>query len=746
MSNLNLDKFQRVNESVSPELLDQSELTRLINLVLDDETGRPKKRGGFTAFNSNQIDSTGTITSLEDIISSDGTNYMLAGINGKLRKSTNGTGTWSDVTDKGTPPYKMESYSNGFIFTEGTVAPFLVRGADLSTVTDLEITPMDVSAVNTGHATGGNLTLGMYKWVFCYVTEGGEMSPPSTPLTHHYDAAYITVQSTEKRIGFEGLLASTDSRVSGIRVFRTKVLSPTDTPEIYYYVTQLANEDQNWFDEMSDDDLGSEGFNFLSCPLTSKYLALHKDRIWQAYISRTVKNWTRPALSATDTFNATNGATTTAFTAGVAFNIANGGAASSSLSAGLYTYRIDFVDSDGIRSDPIQSNSVSISAGDIIEIRQLPFVNNPNIVRADVYRAIDGVADEDFYKVFDYVPTLQNVLGSYLAIDDTGFTDGTQYIDNQSTETTKTGIAFSEIGQPASYPLENLRNVYPDDGDEITGIKDDIDGILIVKRNSISKIYTSGSPENWRLVKLLQGVGCSEPTTLAKYGSEYYFVHYDKCYKFSPNGYEDIGELFKESLSGWTFRSSTITDRWYLLGVAYAPTYRVLVYDRMLKTWYKFTFLTDPYILSVKRQGTNTGKIITANTQYLLYYNTSSATDVATDMSTPTDISTEIRTKTFKVPDGISLIRIRRTKFNYNKLTDKNIVITVVNPDTGVTNTYTDSTNASSPYWKTYEPSQASDSLTVTPKLYISITGAGLTEWGDLRLEFRPINRGKASV
>ena len=741
-----LDKFQGVNQSVSPELLGETELTVLSNIVLDDRVGKAKKRGGWTAFNTNQIDSTGVVTSLHDIMSPpDGAtaskNYLVAGINGKLRKSLDGTGVWSDVTTKGTPPYRMASYADGFIFTDGLTSPFLVRGNALEIVTDLEIPAMDVSSVQTGHAAGGNLGVGMYKWIFCYVTDKGELSPPSTPLTHHYDVNYLTTNVSAKRIGFRDLPASTDTRVTAIRVFRTLVMTETGTgSEIYYYAAQLANETQNWFDELSDNDLGSEGFEYLNCPLTSKYITMHRERIWHSYISRTVKNWIRPAVSSTGAFNATRGSVLAAFTAGVQFGISDGGAAATSLGAATYYYKIDFIDSEGFRSDTIISNSVTIDAGDKIIFNNLPFSNNGNIVRADVYRKIGSA---DFFKIWDYVPTWYNIVDSLTAIEDAGFTDGTAYVTNQSTETTKTGIAFSEIGQSASYPLQNLRNIFPDDSDVITGTFDDIDGLLIFKKNSICKIYTSGNTESWRLVKLLENIGSDKPYSIAKYGSDYFFIHNDKCYKFNQSGYEDIGESFKSTLSqGWTFTSSTVSKRWYILGVTHAPVNQFLVYDMMLKRWYIFNTSAYPYIAIMKGQGTDAGKIIIANAQYLLYYGTNT-TDLDTDMSTALDIVPSIRTKTFTFPDGITLARLRKVKFNYDKLSGKNIVITIVNPDTGVTNTYTDSTSSG---WKLYEPSMASDGLITTPKLYINITGAGLIEWGNFRLEYNTVNRGKRSV
>ena len=746
-----LEKFRRLNQSVSTELLSEDELTQLDDAVLDDETGHPKKRGGFAKFNTNQVDSTSTVTSLHEVISSDGTNYLLAGINSKLRKSTDGTGAWSDVTSNGAPPYRMESYDGQFIFTDGSTTPFIVTGASLGTTVNLEITAMDVSSVNTGHAVGGSLeTNSQYKWVFCYVTEKGELSPPSQPISHRISLGTVSsTDATIRQVGFENIPASTDTRVVAIRIFRT-----LKNTELFYYHSQIDNVDVDWLDNKPDSYLGSEGFDFLNAPSASKYLCLHKERIWHGYITRNVKNFIRPSLSVTTGvgFNATTGGYTTAMTGGYGWSLAAG--TTGTLGAGTYQYRVVFVDSEGFESDPYDSPALAISGvdgvEDAIDFREIPFLmDNPEIVRADVYRTSNG--GTNWYKVFDYDPNYAYTFAARDGYSDQGYTNGTEYATNVVSDTTKTGIAFSEIGQPSNYPLENLRNVFPDDGDEIKGIFDDTDGVLVFKKNSICKIYTSGSPDNWRVVKRLDKIGCSEDNSIAKYGSEYYFVHYNKIYKYSPSGYEDIGETIKDVLATPTiyFRSSTVSKRWYILAISTSATPTLgqywLVYDMMLKTWYRFNLAYASYTLGVKQHGGNTGKIIFSNADYILYYGTGS---VDTNTGSNVDIVPIITTKTFKLPDAISLVRLRKLKFNYKKLDDKNVVITVVNPDTAVTNTFTDSTNSgNASLWKTYEDgTKDTDSLKVTPKLYIKVTGAGLTEWGSLRQEFKPINRGKASV
>jgi len=205
-----LDRFKRINQSVNAELIGDDEVVTFEDLVLDDETGKPKKRGGWARFNSNQVDSSGTIRDLHDVKDIAGTNFLIAGINGKLRKSSDGTGTWSDVSTKGSPPYRMEAYADSLIFTDGSVAPFIVSGTAFATVTDLEIAPMDVSSVNTGHQTGGSLEANaQYKWIFCYVTAEGELSPPSQPITHRISLGTVsTTDASIKQVGFENLPAS----------------------------------------------------------------------------------------------------------------------------------------------------------------------------------------------------------------------------------------------------------------------------------------------------------------------------------------------------------------------------------------------------------------------------------------------------------------------------------------------------------------------------------------------------------
>lgn len=744
MIGLPLKGFKRLNEAVSPELLSDDELTKLEDAVLDEEVGRPKKRLGWNKFNSNA--SGGTLHSIYDVKSANNTNYLIGGYGTTVKVSSSGTGAWGSAISglSGIAKFNLAPYDGKFYLTDGTIAPKVLGGDALADTWSLEITAPDVTLVETGHHASGNLTANTcYKWVITYVTKEGIESPPSQPITHQLSVSDIkSTDGTNKCIGFRLLPVSTDSRVNARRIYRT----PTDS-EVYYFHSQIDNVLTSWYDVAADTDLGSESPNYLNAPQTAKYCAIHKERLFLANQTRKVKCWTTPAHSKALTTALTivlNGTSKT-FTTGVGIRnscgITNPGG---SLSPGYYTYRLVFYDENGIMSDYIDSNEINVSAGDYVTVYGLPRVASDykGIAGGKVYRKVTAGSGGagTFYYIADYVPGTP--ISDRGNLTDTAYVaTATAWATNQTTDTERTGIAYSDIAKPPTFILEDIRDVYPDDGDQITGIFDDRDGVLVFKENSICKIFTNGSSANWTLMKLVHDIGALE-NTIAKVGSQYYFVSPDKnVYSFnSQSGTENTGWYIKDSLdSVTTFHSSTTDDSWYVLGVSgggLTSSYGFLVYDLFLKTWYRFNVSAIPYSCAIKKHGSSAGELLITNGQYVMYYNGS------IDDGT-VDIVPIIRTKTFG--DGVSLNRLRRLWFNYKKVDDKTMAITVVNPDTAVTNTHSDTTNSTNASdWKLYDdPIGDSDSLKETSKFYIQVTGAGFSEWGDMRLDMRPIHRGK---
>lgn len=739
---MELKGFTKLNEATSPELLKDEELAKLEDCVLDEELGRPLKRGGWGRHNSNAVAS--TILSLHEVVTPT-KNYLLAGGNGQLYKSEDGTGVWASVTTKGTPPYRMQAYADTFIFTDGSTDPFIVSGDTLGTVDDLEISAPNISTVESGFSTTGNAALTVdshYKWLMVYVTEKGDRSRPSQPFTHHFlTNSSFTTLTPNNVIGFKGLPVSSDSRVTARHIYRTLA-----NGDVFYFHSQLDNVITEWFDDLPDTYLGSENFDYLNCPQTAEYVSLHKERIIFGNITRTVKNWIQPCHSkgADVDFTVTMGSTgytlSSAGTGGYQNSLAQTDGAGTL--TGTYIYRVVFFDKEGLMSDPMDTPAIVVSApNDSININKLPIVDTSfeYISNANIYRSTDGGA---FKLVYQYNPRrgVSTAVWYPAGLTDVGWADGADYATNQTTETEKCGVAFSEIGNSATYLLEDIRNIFPDDGDEITGIYDDQDGILVFKTRSICKIYTNGSPDNWRLVKLVTNIGCSEPNALLKYGNTYVFVSNGEIYKFNSNGgYENIGIEIWNSLDGVTaWHSSMADDTWYMFGVTGNMTkgYGFLVYDYLVGSWYIFNINGIPYA-SLKD---NNGNLLVSQGGYVCKYGEGESD---TETGSSVDIVPILRTKTFG--ELISLVRLRKLRFNYKKMDNETITLTITNPDTGVTNTYTDSTNSvNASGFKLYKtPVKDTDSLKETSKFYVNLTGSGFVEWGDLQITIKPILKGK---
>lgn len=746
---MELKGFTKLNEATAPELLKDEELTKLEDCVLDKKLGRPCKRGGWERV-GNYADVTSNISSLHEVVTSNGDNYLLTGINGKIMKSLNGTGAYSQVTDKGTPPYRMQAYADEFIFTDGSAVPFIVSGNTLGTVDDLEISAPNISTVESGFSVTGNAALTVdshYKWLMVYVTEKGDRSRPSQPFTHHFlTNTSFTTLTPNNVIGFKNLPVSTDSRVTARHIYRTMA-----NGDVFYFHSQIDNVITSWFDDLPDSYLGSESFDYLNCPQTAKYISLHKERIIFGNISRTVKNWIQPCHSkgADVDFTVTMGST------GYTFSSTGTGGYQNSLAqtdgtgtlSGTYIYRVVFFDKEGLMSDPMDTPAIVVSApNDSVNINKLPIVDTSfeYISNANIYRSTDGGA---FKLVYQYNPRrgVSTAVWYPAGLTDLGWADGADYATNQTIETEKCGVAFSEIGNPATYVLENIRNIFPDDGDQITGIYDDNDGILIFKENSVCKIWTgSGSPDNWRVTRVLTNIGCTEPNALLKYGNTYVFVSKGEIYKFTSGGaYENIGiEIWRTLDTVTTWHCSTADDGWYIFGVSstgLTKGYGFLVYDYIVGTWYLFNISSIPYVAKIREHGTNSGDFLTSQGTYVVKYGEGT---VDSETGSNVDIVPILRTKTFG--EQIALVRLRKLKFNYKKMDNETLTITITNPDTGVTNTYTDTTNsANTSDFKLYEsPVKATDSLKETPKFYVNFTGAGFVEWSDFKLVLKPILKG----
>jgi hypothetical protein len=320
-------------------------------------------------------------------------------------------------------------------------------------------------------------------------------------------------------------------------------------------------------------------------------------------------------------------------------------------------------------------------------------------------------------------------------------------------KTYSSAITFSEISSPSTIRDEDKRQIYPDDSEEITGLFDDQDGVIIFKTNSINKIFVSGNPINWRLVQLCKSYGSDQPDTIQKSGSSYYFIHRNRAYRYDYGAEKpvDIGWMFQGTLDLiQTWYDSTINDRWYCIQCKTATVSYTLVYDLKMETWYKFkrtqSASEDFKTIYFTKYGSSQ-ELLSNSDNYISIYNElgdqPTATRADTEIGSTRQISPVVTSKNFKFSDGITLARLRKLKFDYTKVNAQDTSIIITDADTGTTIVLTDNTGSG---LKLFEDGigKATDTLKISRAFNVSVQGAGMERWDNLRIEYRPIRRGKA--
>ena len=756
MDSVNLKGFKKVNEAVAPELLGEDELTILRNAVLDKELGHPKKRGHWSRYGAATALDANDILALDNVETSDDTDYILASNGAKVQGYKVSNNTVIDVITGLTAgqKFRMTPYADKFIFVFDTNDdPKVVSGAALGTSLDLEITKTVVTAITGSNITAasGNLEPHtLYKYVFVGITETGELSPPSQPFTHFITGAgrQSSTDATKLTLRFDSIPASTDTRVVKKLLFRTKSDEVTHlvarrSGDIFYYHSTLPDTDTFFVDDTPDADLGEVAI-YYNMPTRAKYLAINNNRLFLGDFSKVTRQFISPPHSKV---NPSPDGSYSAGDAIAATDVPDGGTL---LDSTLYEYYVHFTNRMGTLSQFYIQTSVTTGTGGAADkhavtisgITSLTPTFRKQYPLTVVYRQTAGTGG---YKKIGEKTQLTNRTD----FTDTGIADGIAWVDPDAVANVKaypSGIAFSEIGQVTSFRDEDTRQVFDQDGDPITGMSDDGDGVVVAKKRGINKVFTSGSPTNWRVYNLEAEIGCSEPNTFVKLGTDYFFIYNKMAYKWSSGGVKSqIGFPFVTSLGEvTTWNSATITKEWYLIAGQVSTAYYVYVYDRIVDTWYRFS--TDECkALAVKKYGTDAGTILGNNDNYITKYNTPTA-NARVDLETgaSVNITVKLKTKTFTFPDGITLARMRNYLLAYNKVANVGEIAndtTTTITDEVTASTYVKTDNSGSGL-KTYEASMAN--VPVTYKVSFDIEGSGFEEWGSLRAEYRTIRRGKA--
>ena len=719
--------IERVNEFTDPELLKKTEVVTLDNLILDKVGGKAIKRGAITPFNTNSAG--GGVNSLHDVVDASGNNYLLAATGTTLKASANGTAAWSTLKSGLTNGLKTKivPYLDKYIVTNGTDAIFQT---DLSTTWSLEITAPVVTSIVSEEAEGGELSIGRYpyyRYILVYVTELGELSAPSQPFSHLFFGTSI---GDYKTIRFNSLPVSADSRVVSRLLFRTQSISNNNPGSVYYLLATLDNSQTYFVDNFSDFTLDtSKTIQFVTIPSKANNILIHKERLFLGNITFVDKNQLMPE------FTKKNTSPDSGYRAGYEFNLANS-TSTGSLTAGTYKYRLALIDSIGRISDYIEIQT-TLSGGE----NTVVFLDMPCTPSADytlkIYRT--KVGGSTFYELPYISGPFNDTLTDKIA-------DASLTVTMPSAGTTayKSGIAYSEVGQPASITAYNILQINPDDGDQIVKLIDGGDRIYVWKTNSIYQILTLGHPQNWQIELLYSKKGCDQPDMVCKAGEKIYFIVNKQVFRF-PDYMEKPISLNKIN----TFKGvNSFTDMFYsnyynwLFVIADGD---MLIYDEKLDAWYEFYCDDQTWKCGVEKiHGSNRDTLVFGHYSATLLskYNISSFVD--DDNSTQTEIITDIIFKTLVMNAPEYRARLRKILANYKKRDDQAVNHQLYSIDDQTQRYSTDSTNSTNPSHYKFlllVTDAMSGTLIDSFKFFYRIYGAGLNEFNNAKIFYNPRRR-----
>lgn len=230
-------------------------------------------------------------------------------------------------------------------------------------------------------------------------------------------------------------------------------------------------------------------------------------------------------------------------------------------------------------------------------------------------------------------------------------------------------IYYSEEGVPDHIKSTNYFDMYSEDGDAITGLYCGDDGVIAVKDNNYTKLYsTSKDPRQWERRKVVTGWGgsdglmCETPEGLVIIKTASISDQPITIYLWSGGGIPaeidlnlrkyiqaltsagtvTINDVKYDRLRNWVWVLATYTDD-------ASNTYDMaFVYDMVIKKWYPFINRNARLGLISAADTRNFGMIFGNSSGYLVKYDWTLYKDKLGTSHSDAAIVSRIRTKSFK--------------------------------------------------------------------------------------------------
>lgn len=730
MERIAVNGFEGLNEAQEPHLIKDSELTYMRDCVLQENSYGSAfaihKRNGFGLKNEDQIPTTSAINGISEVVLND-TNYLLASSGEKLYQSENGTDAWveigTDLLTSGDSIQTIPIIDNKYCMLSDSGAPKMIYYSSGILTDNLELEAPIVTStkavVKTATLTTSIKSGSVYRYIVFYSTEDGTLSRPSRPLR-----APATT-SAEPIPALFDIPVSVDVRVVGRHIYRTQA-----NDDIYFFHSVIADNTTTFFDDyVTDEELDLARYiEFKNMPVNSKYGISHKGRLFFGNIKYYVDGIMGteivcPSASAPSGYVGAQVFTATWVATGA-------------LASGNYTYLVEYVDQFDNRSSAYTTALVSSTgANGKVSLAYYPHFEKSGsygITKKNIYRSVRNDTT-DYYLIHQMGINEVATAGIYDQITDAVLVTKPQYTNPVRTDTYPDAIAWSEINRPSEFQTGNILRVNPEDGEEITGLVDMSDGILIFKRNSISKLYTTGTPESWRLVTILANVGCSSPKLIKKTPFGIIFPDKGKVYSFDQSAglqvlSEQISTFTNDSIITWNAMGYAQKYNWLIFSITKSSLEYLLIYSANIKNWYIFTSGSKVKCIEQSKIPNIGNFICGTSAGYVVQY--SGSQDWFTGSAV--DFTAEVKTKHFSFKDPVIKGRIRDIRI----WGDMNGQVIANNVVEGTTETFTAVSDHS---YTRVTPTDSTNALMQLFEMFLR----GFTKITGFAVNWRPTKRGR---
>ena len=804
--------FKRVNEFESAEIMPETDLAIMSNAVLDDVAGIPTARKAWDSYNAYAA-----YTAIIDLseVCLNSLAYLICVAGTKVQSFLDGATSWVSQRTGLTSNKLLNTakYSDKIYATNGYDKPFTMDITNASQ--DLALSVPDMTNVVLAHNTGGSMAIGYYYYAFVYRDSSGNYSQASSYVSGFLDGSYDSMDisgiptATGLKIDIyrsmvndgttlyyltelvQGATTYTDTAIdSAFDITKTLASVEVDVPTSAFY--PLVKNDRlflanivktpyypaffpsNYIVGTIGLDIGTYSEVYSSGLLPSstyKYAvtALLTDGtetalcVSTAYVTSALSGSIGNIVLHNAGSNYTpNDVLTVLGGTGGQVKVATVGGGGAVASVILYQYGTGY--SNHINNDTTYGGA---GTGCTIDIYINPYIKLPIGVNFK-FSTFTSIASLEVYRtkangsVFYRQKSIAIDGSATRSYNDTT-SDGSLTVAYASpTSTTENSrIVWSENAELSTFLPLSFIAVFPDDGDAVAGLVEELDGITIFKTNSVCKLYTdpsafsSGLPTGWQLRKIISDKGCSDPNSLVVTNDSVYFKHNNNIYKYTKGSSDAvlISTLFSATIDSITtvMRSYYDNNReWVCFPVLIGSSNYILIYDIKLECWYKFsipfTSITS-FCATTRVFGTDKDKIIVGGSTdgYLGYYNTSlTGTDA---YPSSTNITVQIRTKTFSLPSGVPLVRPRHIWINEEVSASASIVHTLGFPDSGLSITSTESVSTAVTQVKKIVTDSMSTTggsrVTSCNKFYYDITGTKWLQFIGLQFDGIVLNRGR---